>query len=255
MNLYVRKSFWYYSLFLKSLNTCHCLYSEPVHSLLLLPKTASVTWLLMSSHIRFILPECCCQYVTQRSGVGPCTLLMSAAFVALHKFRYLLSYKNNRDGWKNGRVWRFDSCVECHTNVRWKKWVITVNETSDSTLAQSVLYKVFCTKAYFFSIQINHQPDATIFQFIILTFIYSSTCFGRFLAHHQELNYCSGCLWFYLRIVVRVVLCSWSGWLTVPNTNTARLSPRYEGKARGCHCSHWAPDDWREKARNMLSCK
>jgi hypothetical protein len=30
------------------------------------------------------------------------------------------------------------------------------------------------------TIQINHQPDAKIFQFIILTFIYSSTCFGRF---------------------------------------------------------------------------
>jgi hypothetical protein len=37
-------------------------------------------------------------------------------------------------------------------------------------------------------IQINHQPDATIFQFIILTFVYSSTCFGRLLAHHQELS-------------------------------------------------------------------
>jgi len=60
-------------------------------------------------------------------------------------------------------------------------------------------------------IQINHQPDATIFQFIILTFIYSPTCFGRFPAHHQELNDCSGSLWFYLRIVVMVVLCSWSG--------------------------------------------
>jgi len=43
-------------------------------------------------------------------------------------------------------------------------------------------------------IQINHQPDATIFQFIILTFVYSSTCFGRFPAHHQELNDCSGSL-------------------------------------------------------------
>jgi len=29
------------------------------------------------------------------------------------------------------------------------------------------------------TIQINHQPDATAFQFIILTFVYSSTCFGR----------------------------------------------------------------------------
>ena len=40
-----------------------------------------------------------------------------------------------------------------------------------------------------------------------------------------------------------------------PTTNTARLSPRYEGKTRGCHCSHWAPDDGRENARNMLSRK
>src|SRR5215475_7755573 len=55
-------------------------------------------------------------------------------------------------------------------------------------------------------IQINHQPDATIFQFIVLTFVYSSTCFGRFLAHHQELNDCSGSLCFYLRIVMTVVL-------------------------------------------------
>jgi hypothetical protein len=61
------------------------------------------------------------------------------------------------------------------------------------------------------TIQINHQPDANIFQFFILTFIYSSTYFRRFPAHHQELNDCSGNTWFYLRIVVIVVLCSWSG--------------------------------------------
>ena len=40
-----------------------------------------------------------------------------------------------------------------------------------------------------------------------------------------------------------------------PTTNTARQSPRYEGETRGCHCSHWAPDDGRESGRNMLSCK
>jgi hypothetical protein len=60
-------------------------------------------------------------------------------------------------------------------------------------------------------IQINHKYYATIFRFIILTFVYSSTCFGRFPAHHQELNDCSGSLWFYLRFMVIVVLCSWSG--------------------------------------------
>jgi hypothetical protein len=59
-------------------------------------------------------------------------------------------------------------------------------------------------------LQINHQPDATIFQFIILTFIYSSTCFGHSPAHHQELSDCSSSLWFYLRIMVIAVLCSWS---------------------------------------------
>jgi hypothetical protein len=61
------------------------------------------------------------------------------------------------------------------------------------------------------TIQIKHQPHATIFQFIILTFVYSSTYFGRFPVHHQELNDCSGSLWFYLRIMVIVVLCLWSG--------------------------------------------
>jgi len=33
------------------------------------------------------------------------------------------------------------------------------------------------------------------FYFIILTFIYSSTYFGRSPAHHQELNDCSSSLW------------------------------------------------------------
>jgi hypothetical protein len=31
-----------------------------------------------------------------------------------------------------------------------------------------------------------------------------------------------------------------------PTMKTARLSSRYEGKSRGCHCSHWAPDDGRK---------
>jgi hypothetical protein len=63
------------------------------------------------------------------------------------------------------------------------------------------------------TIQINHQTDATIFQF--LTSVYSSTCFGRFPAYHHELNDCSGSLWFYLRIVV---LRSWSGRPARPRT-------------------------------------
>ena len=69
----------------------------------------------------------------------------------------------------------------------------------------------FCKSVHHRTIQINHQSDATIFQSIILTFIYSSTCFGRSPTHHQEFNDCSGSLWFYLRIVVIAVLCLWSG--------------------------------------------
>jgi hypothetical protein len=110
-------------------------------------------------------------------------------------------------------------------------------------------------RSFTFNFKKNHQPDATIFQFIILMFVYSSTCFGRFPAHHHEPNDCSGSLWFYLRIVMTAVLCSWSGRPADPTTNTERLSPRYVGKTKGCHCSHWAHDDGRENARNMLSCK
>jgi len=73
-----------------------------------------------------------------------------------------------------------------------------------------MVFKV-CKSVHHRTIQINHQPDATVFQFITLTFIYRSTCFGRSPAHRQELNDCIGSLWFYLRIVVITVLCSWSG--------------------------------------------
>jgi hypothetical protein len=80
-------------------------------------------------------------------------------------------------------------------------------------IIQFVVFLKFkvCKSVHHRIIQIIHQPDATIFQFIILTFVYSSTGLGRFSAHHHELNDCSGSLWFYLLIVVTVVLCSWSG--------------------------------------------
>jgi hypothetical protein len=61
-------------------------------------------------------------------------------------------------------------------------------------MAKSRMFKV-CKSVHHHTIQIDHQPDATIFQFIILTF-------GRSPAHHQELNDCSSSLWFYVRIVV-----------------------------------------------------
>jgi hypothetical protein len=39
-----------------------------------------------------------------------------------------------------------------------------------------------------------------------------------------------------------------------PNITTT-VTTIQRGKTRSCHCSHWATDDGRENARNMLSCK
>jgi hypothetical protein len=67
----------------------------------------------------------------------------------------------------------------------------------DKCCKSSIIKFKVCKSVHHRTIQINHQPDATISQFIILTFIYSSTCFKRSPAHHQERNDCSGSLWFY----------------------------------------------------------
>jgi hypothetical protein len=57
-------------------------------------------------------------------------------------------------------------------------------------LTRMCIFKV-CKPLHHHTIQINHQLDATIFPVYYLTFIYSSTCFGRPHAHHQEPNNCS----------------------------------------------------------------
>ena len=107
----------------------------------------------------------------------------------------------------------FPAVVQCLNQVHHRvSRPTTVWKITGSFLAAYRVVDAYCT------IQINHQPDATIFHFIILTFIYSSTCFGRFPAHHQELIDCSGSLWFYFRIVVTFVLCSWSGRPARPRT-------------------------------------
>jgi len=105
---------------------------------------------------------------------------------------------------------------------------------------------------YHSTIQINHQPDATVFQFIILTFVYSSTCFGRFPTHHQELNDCSGSLWFYLCIVVTVMLCLWSGQPDRDQQHCYHHAPTVKPEAATAVVV--APDDGHEAAQNMLSC-
>jgi hypothetical protein len=126
------------------------------------------------------------------------------------------------------------------------------------------------------SIPIYIQQDATLHSLFISTALHVS---GGTSTHHQER------IELYLQHLVFVtplllsaavveelepvwVCCGWRTPPTAhyvhtmfmvgpagPTTNIARLSPRYEGKTRGCHCSHWAPDDGRGNARNTLSCK
>ena len=72
-------------------------------------------------------------------------------------------------------------------------------------------------------------------QFIILTFIYNSKCFGRPHAHHQELKNCSRSLWFYLRSAVVAMLLVVVG--PTRTRTTALLSPRSYDKTRGCYCN------------------
>jgi hypothetical protein len=88
--------------------------------------------------------------------------------------------------------------------------IFLVSRKMLETQLNSIMWFKVCKSVRHRTIQTNHQPDAKIFQFLILTFIYSSTCIGHSPAHHQELTDCSSSLWFYLRIVVTVVLCSWS---------------------------------------------
>ena len=102
----------------------------------------------------------------------------------------------------------FPSSGQAYVRVTPAVWKIYSNITH---------FKV-CKSVLLRTIQINHQPDAPFFQFIILTFIYSSTGFGHSPVHHQELKDCSSSLWFYLRIVVIAVLCSWSGRPARPRT-------------------------------------
>jgi hypothetical protein len=135
----------------------------------------------------------------------------------------------------------------CPDEGRFRSELYCVTANKDATALQLALPLTFGTGVLHL-IQINHQPYATVSQFIMLTCVYSSTYLGRFSAHHQELNDCSDSLWFYLRIVVIVVLCSWSGRPAGPTTNTALLSPSSDCKPEAATAVVVASDDGNEDA-------
>ena len=80
-----------------------------------------------------------------------------------------------------------------------------------------------------------NQPDAATSQVYYLSFKYSSTCFGRPHAHHQELCNCISSLWFYRWSLVIAVLLVVVG--PARPRPTALLSPCSSGKTRGCYRS------------------
>ena len=104
-------------------------------------------------------------------------------------------------------------------------WINPISQYLETKLFNNIIFCFIdfnkfqvCKSVHLRTIQIDHQQDATVFKFIILTFIYSSTYFGRSPVHHQELNDCSSSLWFYLRTMVITVLCSCSGRPARPRT-------------------------------------
>jgi hypothetical protein len=81
-----------------------------------------------------------------------------------------------------------------------------------------------------FILQIN-QLDKTISPVYCLTFTYTSTCFRRPHAHHQELNNCSSnSLWFYLRSVVIAVLLVVVGPVDRTTTKSTRTHARMRAR-------------------------
>ena len=68
-----------------------------------------------------------------------------------------------------------------------------------------LVFKVY-KSLHYHTIQINQPTRCNNLSSLLLDVIYSSTCFGRPHAHHQELDNCSSSLWFNRCSVVIAVL-------------------------------------------------
>jgi hypothetical protein len=74
----------------------------------------------------------------------------------------------------------------------------------------NVKFKV-CKSVHHRTIQINHQPDATVFSVYYPDVCLQLNMFRAFSRPSSGAQWLQCSLWFYLRIMVTVVLCSWSG--------------------------------------------
>ena len=80
----------------------------------------------------------------------------------------------------------------------------------------------FCKSLHHHTIPINQSTRWNNFSCSYLTFMYSSTYFGRPHAQHQELNNCSSSLWFYRwSVVVAVLLVVVGPVITGPTTTNS----------------------------------
>ena len=127
----------------------------------------------------------------------------------------------------------------------WLLWLIRINsDMKIRSLSGNSHYVIIRTytwnSAHFFRVhkhclaqsgttgnpQRNNQLNATIDWFYYLAFIYSSTCFERPYAHHQELKNCSSSLSFYrwnLVVAVLLVVVGPAGPTTTNSTAITKL--------------------------------
>ena len=112
-------------------------------------------------------------------------------------YRYQMLHVSTRNRHRKSGINKNEGSQMCSIFIK-VNIVFSKKKKKQFVLTELIFFFKVCKSVHHRTIQINHQPDATIFQFIILTFIYSSTCFGRTAAHHQELNDCSSSPWLYL---------------------------------------------------------
>ena len=89
---------------------------------------------------------------------------------------------------------------------------------------------------------IHNRPDhdqqhCNNFSSLLLDVYVQLNIFRRPHAHHQEFNNCSSSLWFYRWSVVVMLLVVVEPVIPARPRTTALLSPRSNGKTRGCYCS------------------
>jgi hypothetical protein len=94
------------------------------------------------------------------------------------------------------QIWGSDSGFSVDSGFfgAWHRVVSDISTNSTVFISKvKTTFKVYkCVHHH--TIQINHHLHATVSPVYYLTFIYSSTCFGRLHTHHQELNNCSSSL-------------------------------------------------------------